>query len=223
MAIQFKRAGIISYSLFLIIVSALMTVLCYHLFVFNTFATDDTQTQALREVSAEQVKNSPIKDDNSIIEVMSYGCHYCAANEENLTEFTRTLPPGAVFKTIHITSDTNGLAAYAPVFATLEEMGLEEKTRDSAYNAIITRNVNLADEQTLLTWLVKNNIDVKQFQATRQSDAVKARLANMAEITRHYDITATPMFIINKRYVVAQDRDFPDFAKRMQQLLTGGK
>jgi thiol:disulfide interchange protein DsbA len=223
MAIQFKRAGIISYSLFLIIVSSLMTVLCYHIFVFNTFATDNSQTQALREVSAEQVKNSPIKDDNSIIEVMSYGCHYCAANEDNLAEFSRALPPGTVFKMIHITRDNNGLAAYAPVFATLETMGIEEKVRDSAYNAIITRNVNLADEQTLLTWLVKNNIDVKQYQATRQSDAVKARLAEMAEITRHYDITATPMFIINKRYVVAQDRDFPEFAQRMQQLLKGEK
>lgn len=223
MAIQFKRAGFISYSLFLIIVSSLMTVLCYHIFVFNTFATDETQTQAFREVSAEQIKNSPIKDDNSIIEVMSYGCHYCAANEENLTEFARTLPAGSVFKTIHITSDSNGLAVYAPVFATLEEMGIEENVRDSAYNAIITRNLNLADEPTLLEWLVKNNIDVKHFQATRQSDAVKARLAEMADITRHYAITATPMFIINKRYVVAQDRDFPEFAQRMQQLLTGEK
>lgn len=208
MATQFKRITIISYSLCLIVISSLMTVLCYHIFVFNTFATDNSQTQSFREVSAEQIAQSPIKDVHSIIEVMSYGCHYCAANEENLAEFSRTLPPGSSFTAIHITSEDSGLAAYAPIFATLEEMGIEKNVRDSAYNAVITRNVDLTDEKALNAWLVKNNIDVDKFNTLRQSDAVKNRLSTMAAITAHYDINATPMFIINKRYVVAQTVNF---------------
>jgi len=200
-----------------------MTVLCYHLFVFNTFSSDNSQTQAFREVSIEQFKNSPIKEDNSIIEVMSYGCHYCAKNEENLAEFSRTLPPGSVFNTIHIASKTSGLATYAPLFATLTEMGIEEKHRDSAYNAVITRNVDLTDEKVLESWLEKNDINVATYKIVRQSDAVKDRLSNMEAITRYYDINATPIFIINKRYIVAQDRDFPEFAQRMQQLLKEDK
>lgn len=223
MATHFKRITIISYSLFLIVISSLMTVLCYHIFVFNTFATDDSQTQAFREVSIEQINNSPIKEDRSIIEVMSYGCHYCAANEENLAEFARTLPPGSTFTSIHIASDNSGLAEYAPVFATLEVMGIEKKTRDSAYNAVITRNVNLADQKTLEAWLAKNNIDKEKYNAARQSSAVKERLSYMAAVTDHYDINATPMFIINKRYVVAQDSEFPQFAQRMLQLLKEDK
>lgn len=223
MATQFKRITIISYSLFLIVISSLITVLFYHLFVFNTFATDESQTQAFREVSAAQIAKSPIKDAHSIIEVMSYGCHYCAANEENLAEFSRMLPAGSSFTSIHITSESSGLAAYAPIFATLEEMGIEKKVRDSAYNAVITRNVDLADEKVLNTWLEKNNIDAEKFNTLRQSDAVKNRLSMMAAITAHYDINATPMFIINKRYVVAQDSEFPQFAQRMLQLLKEDK
>ncbi|ENT4822690.1 TPA: DsbA family protein [Citrobacter farmeri] len=223
MATQFKSITIISYSLFLIVISSLITVLCYHIFVFNTFATDDSQTQAFREVSAAQIADSPIKEARSIIEVMSYGCHYCAANEENLAEFSRTLPPGSSFTSIHITSENSGLAAYAPIFATLEEMGIEKKVRDSAYNAVITRNVDLADEKALNAWLGKNNIDADKFKTLRQSDAVKNRLSMMAAITAHYDINATPMFIINKRYVVAQDSEFPQFAQRMLQLLKEDK
>lgn len=219
MATPFKRITIISYSLFLIIISSLMTVLCYHIFVFNTFATDDSQTQAFREVSSELVASSPIKEERSIVEVMSYGCHYCAANEENLAEFTRALPPGSSFTSIHLASDGSGLAAWAPLFATLEEMGVEKTLRDSAYNAVITRNVDLADDKKLADWLAKNNIDTAKFNTVRQSEAVKKRLSEMAAIADHYTITATPMFIINKRYVVAQDRDFPQFAQRMLQLL----
>jgi Predicted dithiol-disulfide isomerase involved in polyketide biosynthesis len=219
MATHFKRITIISYSLFLIVISSLMTVLCYHIFVFKTFAADDGQTQAFREVSAEYVANSPIKEQRSIVEVMSYGCHYCAANEDNLAEFARSLPPGSTFTSIHIAGNDSGLAAWAPIFATLEEMGIEKTVRDSAYNAVITRNVNLADEKTLADWLAENNIDTAKFNALRQSDAVKKRLSEMAAITTHYNINATPIFIINKRYVVAQDRDFPQFAERMLQLL----
>lgn len=223
MTIQIKRRTFIGYSLLLIIISVLITVLCYHLFVFNTFSSDVNQTQAFREVSDEEVKNSPIKDNKTIIEVMSLGCHYCAANEDNLAEFARALPAGSQFKAIHITSDDNGLAVYAPLFATLEEMGIEEKYRDSAYNAIITRNINLSDGEALEAWLTKNNIDVGEYHRVSQSDAVKNRLNYMAEVTRHYAIRSTPIFIINRRYVVAQDRDFPAFADRMRQLLSEDK
>ncbi|WP_042290990.1 DsbA family protein [Citrobacter sedlakii] len=223
MATHFKRITLIGYSLFLIVISSLMTVLCYHIFVFNTFSADDSQTQAFREVSVEQVASSPIKEERSIIEVMSYGCHYCAANEDNLAEFSRSLPPGSTFTSIHIAGDNNGLAAYAPLFATLEVMGIEKKVRDSAYNAVITRGVDLADNNALQGWLVKNNIDTTKFNTARQSEAVKKRLSEMAAITEHYAINATPIFIINKRYVVAQDREFPQFAQRMQQLLKEDK
>lgn len=189
MATQFKPITIISYSLFLIVISSLITVLCYHIFVFNTFATDDSQTQAFREVSAAQIADSPIKEARSIIEVMSYGCHYCAANEENLAEFSRTLPPGSSFTSIHITSENSGLAAYAPIFATLEEMGIEKKVRDSAYNAVITRNVDLADEKALNAWLGKNNIDADKFKTLRQSDAVKTVSARWRRLPHTMTLT----------------------------------
>jgi 2-hydroxychromene-2-carboxylate isomerase len=223
MVARYTRARMIGYSLFLIIISSLMTVLCYHVFVFNTFATNDNQTQAFQELPAGQIIDSPIAEDNSIIEVMSYGCHYCAANEENLTEFAKQLPAGATFRSIHITDEANGLAAFASVFATLEVMGIEEKYRDSAYNAVITRNINLSEPQALDAWLKKNDIDLAKFKRAQKSAEVKQRLDNMASITKFYKINATPMFIINKRYIVAQDREFPEFAQRMKQLLEKDK
>jgi thiol:disulfide interchange protein DsbA len=57
----------------------------------------------------------------------------------------------------------------------------------------------------------------------RKSKKVKERLSEMAAIADYYDINATPMFIINQRYVVAQDREFPAFAQRMLELLKEDK
>ena len=81
----------------------------------------------------------------------------------------------------------------------------------------------MTDEKKLNGWLVKNNIDVVKFNTFRLSKAVKERLSEMAAITAYYDINATPMFIINKRYVVAQDREFPAFAQRIRELLEEDK
>ncbi|WP_058910653.1 DsbA family protein [Entomohabitans teleogrylli] len=216
-----KRSTVLGYTLFVALISALITVLFYHVFVFNTFS-DSGEHVSLRELSAEQILSSPIAENNTIIEVMSYGCHYCASNEENLNAFKKTLPAGSAFKVIHITSDSSGLALYASLFATLEEMEIESKLRDSAYNAVITRNINLADDAALETWLVNNAIDVNEYRKVRQSAAVQERLKYMAAITQHYNISATPSYIINKRFVVTQDRNFPAFAEHMLELLAKG-
>ncbi|STB68618.1 thiol:disulfide interchange protein [Citrobacter freundii] len=223
MNVTLSRTGFSLYSFFLIVISSLITVLYYHLFIFNTFSTNGEKNQTFKKVSVEEVINSPIQKDNSIIEVISYGCHYCAANEDNVSEISRSLPLGSSFEKIHIVDNKSALASYAPIFATLTEMGVEEKYRDSAYNAIIIRNIDLTDEKLLTSWLEKNNINTAEYKSASQSDAVKKRLAYMAEVTKHYDIKATPMFIINKRYVVAQDREFPEFSEYILELFTEGK
>ncbi|WP_369008491.1 DsbA family protein [Klebsiella oxytoca] len=90
-------------------------------------------------------------------------------------------------------------------------------------NAVLTRGINLADDDALNGWLKKNDIDVEKYHQIRQSQAVAERLKYMAKITELYDINATPLFIVNKKYVVAKDRQFPEFADYMRQLLTQDK
>ena len=102
-------------------------------------------------------------------------------------------------------------------------MGIERQTRDQAFNAVMTRGINLADEEALNGWLKKNSIDVDKYHQLRQSQAVAERLEYMAKITELYDINATPLFIVNKKYVVAKDRQFPEFADYLRQLLTQDK
>lgn len=223
MNITVSRRRFSCYSFLLIVVSSLITVLYYHLFIFDTFSTEGGNTQNYKKIITEEVINSPIQKDNSIIEVISYGCHYCAANEDDVSEISHSLPSGSTFEKIHIVDSTSALASYAPIFATLTEMGIEDKYRDNAYNAVIARNINLTDEKKLITWLEKNNINVSEYKSVSQSEAVKKRLAYMAAVTKYYDIKATPMFIINKRYVVAQDRDFPEFAEYILELFKEGK
>ncbi|OAT52356.1 MULTISPECIES: thiol:disulfide interchange protein DsbA/DsbL [Providencia] len=217
---RFKPITIIIYTLFVIITSSLMTVLFYHIFVFNTFSNNDIQDSSFIEFNNEQVLSSPIKESNSIIEIFSYGCHYCAISDKNVSQFAKNLPEGTTFKAIHLnTKNGDGLAAYAVVFATLEEMGIESQFRSSLYDSVINNKIELTKKEVLKDWLKQHNIDTKVYFEISQSSAVKERLKYMTEITNYYQITGTPAFIINKRYVVYQDRDFPEFTAYMIELL----
>ena len=171
-------------------------------------------------LSADKVAKSPIADGEDIIEIFSYGCHFCAVNEKNVSELEKRLPAGKKLVRLHFNLDKQGgLARFAPVFATLQVMGLEEAHRESAYQAVIKDKVDLGDPAQRTAWLEKNNINVDKYNTVSQSAEVKARMDYMVRVTQHYNINATPSFIVNKKWVALQEGDFSSFADKLITLL----
>ncbi|MDA5543197.1 MULTISPECIES: DsbA family protein [Yersinia] len=217
---MFRSKGFfIGYTLLVILISSLITTAYFHYFVLNQ---DEQET--LFAVSSSEVENSPIKDDKTIIEIFSYGCHYCAINEENVTQLENRMPEGTRFVRLHISSDkTTGLGRFAPIFATLSVMGIEPQHRQSAYKAVLEDNIDLSDNSQLETWLKANDIDVAKYQQVSQSAEVKELLAYMTAVTAHYKIDATPTFIVGKKWIALQDRQFPEFSDHLLSLLEHDK
>lgn len=58
---KIKPITAVGYTFLVAITSSLITVLCYHIFVFNTFSLDSSQPSALREIDSATVASSPIK------------------------------------------------------------------------------------------------------------------------------------------------------------------
>ncbi|WP_145507481.1 DsbA family protein [Yersinia alsatica] len=202
-----------------ILISSLITTAYFHYFVLN----QDTQ-ETLFSVSSSDVENSPIKDDKSIIEIFSYGCHYCAINEENVAQLESRMPEGTRFIRLHISSDkTSGLGRFAPMFATLSVMGIESQHRASAYKAVLEDNIDFSDNSKLEAWLKANGIDVAKYQQVRQSSEVKELVAYMTAVTEHYKVDATPTFIVGKKWIALQDREFPAFSDHLLSLLEHDK
>lgn len=217
---MFRSKGFfIGYTLLVILISSLITTAYFHYFVLN----QDTQ-ETLFSVSSSDVENSPIKDDKSIIEIFSYGCHYCAINEENVAQLESRMPEGTRFIRLHISSDkTSGLGRFAPMFATLSVMGIESQHRASAYKAVLEDNINFSDNSKLEAWLKANGIDVAKYQQVRQSAEVKELVAYMTAVTAHYKVDATPTFIVGKKWIALQDREFPAFSDHLLSLLEHDK
>lgn len=214
-----SKVFFIGYTLLVILISSLITTAYFHYFVLN----QDTK-ESLFFVSNSEVKNSPIKDDKSIIEIFSYGCHYCAINEENIAKLEDRMPEGSRFIRLHISNDkTTGLGRFAPIFATLSVMGIEAQHRASAYKAVIEDNIDLSDNSKLEVWLTANGIDVAKYQQASQSADVKELIAYMAAVTEYYNVNATPTFIVGKKWIALQDRKFPEFSDNLLSLLEHDK
>ncbi|BFO11652.1 DsbA family protein [Serratia rubidaea] len=212
-----KPLALIVYTLFIIVISSLITTAYIHYFVLDGQHED---IPALTSIGDEQIKNSPIKEDNTIVEIFSYGCHYCAINEGNVKNLESQLPSGSKLVRLHIGNPQNsGLSAYAPLFATLSVMGLEEKYRESAYQAIIKERQDLSDPAQLGQWLQDNGIDRTDYRSASQSQDVKDLLAYMTAVSEYYQVNATPSFIVNKKWLAQQDSDFPTFSKKLLSLL----
>lgn len=209
---------ILAYTVFIAIISALITTAWFHYFVLNQ--AGNSEQQALVSLPAEKVANSPIADGEDIIEIFSYGCHYCVVNEKNVAALEKRLPAGKKLVRLHFNLDKQGgLARFAPLFATLQVMGIEEAHRESAYEAVIKDKVDLGDPAQRNAWLEKNNINVDNYNAISQSAEVKDLMDYMVRVTQHYNINATPSFIVNKKWVALQDGDFSSFADKLMTLL----
>ncbi|MBW1212991.1 DsbA family protein [Pantoea allii] len=213
---------VLAYTVFVAVISALITTAWFHTFVLNQ--NSDAEQQVLTSLSTEKLDKSPIADGDDIIEIFSYGCHYCEINEKNVDELEKRMPPGKKLVRLHLSLDSQaGLARYAPVFATLEVMGIEEAHRQSAYDAVMKDKIDLSDATQRDAWLEKNKINVAEYHKVSQSADVKARLDYMTRVSQYYDINATPTFIVAKKWMAIQDRDFPAFSDKLLSILETGK
>jgi len=213
---------VLAYTVFVAVISAVITTAWFHIFVLNQ--TSSAEQQVLTSLSTEKLDKSPIADGDDIIEIFSYGCHYCEINEKNVDDLEKRMPPGKKLVRLHLSLDSQaGLARYAPVFATLEVMGIEEAHRQSAYDAVMKDKIDLSDATQRDAWLEKNKINVAEYHKVSQSADVKARLDYMTRVSQYYDINATPTFIVAKKWMAIQDRDFPAFSDKLLSILETGK
>ncbi|MDC7861924.1 DsbA family protein [Pantoea ananatis] len=217
-----RITNVLAYTVFVAAVSALITTAWFRTFVLNQ--SSGAEQQVLTSLSSEKLNKTPIADGDDIIEIFSYGCHYCEINEKNVEALEKRMPAGKKLVRVHLSLDSQvGLARYAPVFATLEEMGIEETYRQSAYDAVMKDKTDLGDPTMRDAWLKANQIDLAEYHKVSQSAEVKTRLDYMTRVSQYYDINATPTFIVAKKWVAIQDRDFPAFSDKLLSILATGK
>ena len=67
--------------------------------------------------------------------------------------------------------------------------------------------------------LADNEVDGDEYHKVSQSAEVEGLLDYVTRVSQYYDINATPTFIVAKKWVAIQDRDFPSFSDKLLSIL----
>lgn len=147
----------------------------------------------------------PVENDGKVevLEFFAYGCIHCAHLEPKLAEWVARQPADVKVKRVPAAFAVRGLDSI-PLFYTLEAMGLQEKLQQKIFDAVNVENVLLGNAATLNKWLEKQGVDPKKYEEMQKSFSVQNKINRARRMTTDYKITATPMMVVNGRYLLEQ-------------------
>ncbi len=169
----------------------------------------------------------PVENDGKIevLEFFAYGCPHCAALEPKIETWAKKLPPDVKLKRVPALNPIRGIDS-APLFYTLEAMGLQEKLRQKIFDAANVENVILGNPATLNTWLEKQGVDLKKYADVQKSFSIQNKITRAKKMSIDYMIRSVPMMVVNGQYAAevpggtsGQDQLFAN----VDQLIVGAR
>ncbi len=147
----------------------------------------------------------PTSNDGTIevLEFFGYGCIHCANLEPALETWAKKLPPDVRLKRVPAGFNSSGVDDI-PIFYTLEAMGQVDRLHKKLFEAIFNDRVMIAHKPTMLKWLEKQGVNPAQYESVERSFSVQSKIMRGRGLAGQYKITATPMIVVNGRFIVQQ-------------------
>ncbi len=141
-----------------------------------------------------------------VIEFFAYGCGHCAALEPRLVEWVKTLGPEVNFRRVPVSENGFSIRGVdsAPIYYTLEAMGLLKTMHEKVFAALNNEGEVLANPKVLRTWLEKQGIDPSKYDTAAASFGVSAKVAQARKMTADYQLRSTPTIAVGGRYALTQ-------------------
>mgnify|MGYP003594517200 CR=1 FL=1 len=162
----------------------------------------------------------PVENDGKVevLEFFAYGCIHCAHLEPKLNEWAARQAPDVKVKRIPAAFAVRGIDSI-PLFYTLEAMGLQEKLHQKIFDAANVENVILGNPATLNKWLEKQGVDPKKYEDMQKSFSVQNKINRARNLTATYKINATPMLVVDGRYLLEQTGSTERMLANADQLI----
>lgn len=162
----------------------------------------------------------PVENDGKVevLEFFAYGCIHCAHLEPKLVEWAGKQAADVKIKRIPAAFAVRGIDSI-PLFYTLEAMGLQEKLHQKIFDAANVENVILGNPATLNKWLEKQGVDPKKYEEMQKSFSVQNKINRARNLTATYKINATPMLVVDGRYLLEQTGSTERMLANADQLI----
>jgi len=136
-----------------------------------------------------------------VIEFFYYGCPFCYELEPLMTRWLATQAPGYVALRRIPALTPDGWEVFARLFFTLEAMGRVSRLHWLIYDNFHFENQPLNEEPAMLDWVSKNGVDAARFKDIYRSPTISAKLAEVRDLMKTYDIRGVPTIIVDGKYL----------------------
>lgn len=135
-----------------------------------------------------------------VIEFFSYACIHCYNLDPALEAWRKKLPANVEFRREQIVWN-KPMEGLARLYATFNATKTLEKLHQPAFEAVMKKSINLAEEDKLRQWLPSQGVNAGSFMQTYKSFGVNAQVARASKMTRDYAVQGTPAIVVGGKYM----------------------
>ncbi|HCB2556134.1 DsbA family protein [Escherichia coli] len=184
-----------------------------------------TQAAAPVEGKDYSVLKAPVADAPAVVEFFSFYCPPCAAFSSRFhvsQAVDKILPSGEKVVKYHVSSMGPMGPELTEAWSVAKVLGVEDKVELPLFVAVQI-NRSIKTEGTIRQVFIDAGISARDYDAAKNSMAVRALTVRQQEAAKAYGVTGTPSFFVNGKYLVNNSAIQPfseqDYAKGFAKVV----
>lgn len=178
--------------------------LIFLLFCGLSMASMSTQAAEPVEGKNYTVLKTPVKDAPAVVEFFSFYCPPCAAFSGRYfvsEAVDKILPSGEKVEKYHVSSMGPMGQELTEAWSVAKVLGVEDKVELPLFVATQI-NRSIKTEASIRQVFTEAGISERDYDAAKNSMAVRALTAKQQKAARAYGVTGTPSFFVKGKYLV---------------------
>lgn len=176
------------------------------LFCGLSIACMPAMTQAAVPVEGKDyaVLKTPVADAPAVVEFFSFYCPPCAVFSSRFfvsQAVDKILPPGEKVVKYHVSTIGPMGLELTEAWSVAKVLGVEDKVELPLFVAVQI-NRSIKTEASIRQVFIEAGVPARDYDAARNSMAVRALTAKQLEVVKAYGVTGTPSFFVNGKYRV---------------------
>lgn len=163
-------------------------------------------TQAAGPVEGKDytVLKVPVKDAPAVVEFFSFYCPPCAAFSSRFQvsqAVDKILSPGEKVEKYHVSTMGPMGKELTEAWSVAKVLGVEDKVELPLFVAVQI-NRSIKTEASIREVFIEAGVSARDYDAAKNSMAVRALTAKQQELAKTYGVTGTPSFFVKGKYLV---------------------
>ena len=156
------------------------------------------------EVDYRVIPQQPVEsgDKIEVIDFFWYGCPYCNELQPYLERWRKSAPADVLVRRLPAIRHDNW-APHARIYYALEALGEVERLHLAVYHSYHVEELYMSRPEVMVEWAVKHGIDRQKWLAAYNAPEVTKKIERARELTKIYDIQATPSLVVDGRYLTS--------------------